>query len=130
MIFTRQLFYAFISLAFETPFNRWFGPSGFVIYWMMSFCAMSALGFATESAITALTPRFFPFFLLLWIVSNVSVCFFPIQALPAIFSYGYAMPFYNVSRTVRTIVFNTKNESASLLCDVCDDPSSPSSQSA
>ena len=27
-----------------------------------------------------------------------------------IFRYGVAMPFYNVSRVVRTIIFDTKNE--------------------
>ncbi|KAI0036877.1 hypothetical protein K488DRAFT_75663 [Vararia minispora EC-137] len=108
--FFLSLFYSLISLEFQTPFSRYFGSSGFVIYWMMSWMSMSALGFSTESVITILTPRFIPFFLLIWIVVNVSVCFFPIQALPAIFRYGYAMPFYNVSRTVRTIVFNTKNQ--------------------
>lgn len=43
--------------------------------------------------------------------ANVSVSFFPIEILPAIFRYGYAMPFYNVSRTVRAILFNTRNQS-------------------
>lgn len=31
--------------------------------------------------------------------------------LPKVFRYGYATPFYNLSRTVLTICFNTKNES-------------------
>ena len=33
--------------------------------------------------------------------------------LPGIFRYGYAMPFYNLSKTVSTICFNTKNNSKS-----------------
>ena len=42
-------------------------------------------------------------------IANVSVCAFPIEVLPHFYRYGYAMPFYNVSRAMRTIVFGTKN---------------------
>ncbi|KAG6834637.1 hypothetical protein H0H93_008453, partial [Arthromyces matolae] len=41
---------------------------------------------------------------------NVSVCIYPIDVLPVVFRYGYAAPFYNVSRAVRTIIFGTKNQ--------------------
>ena len=84
--------------------------------------------------ITILTPRFLPFFLLLWIIgapsyntcnghqltrvsispANVSVSVFPSQLLPSIYRYGYAMPFYNVQQTVRAVVFGTRNQSTSL----------------
>lgn len=108
-----------------------FGHSGFVIFWMMNWMGMSSLyvsrwpfpilfvllltfcipsGLAMEAMITLLTPAFAPFFLVLWIISNVSVCFFPIELLPGVFRYGYAAPFYNVSRTVRAVVFNTRNQ--------------------
>ncbi|KZP19961.1 hypothetical protein FIBSPDRAFT_742993 [Athelia psychrophila] len=107
-----SLMYSVLSLAYLVPFDRTFGKAGFFIYWMMSFCAMTALGLALEVMITVLTPRFVPFFLILWIISNVSVSFYPIDALPGVFRYGYAGPFYNVSRTVRTILFNTKNDVA------------------
>ncbi|KAG9316720.1 hypothetical protein JVU11DRAFT_2780 [Chiua virens] len=49
-------------------------------------------------------------------IVNVSVSYYPIEVLPIIFRYGYAMPFYNVSNTVRTVVFNTKNQSTSVTC--------------
>lgn len=52
--------------------------------------------------------------LILWYIGNVSVCVYPIQTLPKIFHYGYAAPFYNVSRAFRTIAFNTKNQSKNL----------------
>lgn len=42
-------------------------------------------------------------------IANVSVCVFPIEVLPSFYRYGYAMPFYNISRAMRTIVFGTKN---------------------
>ncbi|KZP19996.1 hypothetical protein FIBSPDRAFT_827555 [Athelia psychrophila] len=91
-----SLMYSVLSLAYLVPFDRTFGKAGFVIYWMMNFCAMTALGLALECVLSA----------------NVSVSFYPIEALPGIFRYGYASPFYNVSRAVRTILFNTKNDLA------------------
>jgi hypothetical protein len=110
LYFFVSLMYSLLSLAFGVPFSRNFGNAGFVIYWMMSWCSMSALGLALESMITLLTFKFIPVFLILWIISNVSVAFYPIEVLPAVFRYGFAMPFYNVSSTVRTIIFGTKNE--------------------
>lgn len=80
--------------------------------------------------VTLLTPRFIPFFLVLWIISqykskcllhlndtdvlvtaaNVSVVFFPVEMLPTIFRYGYATPFYNLGNATRTILFGTRNQ--------------------
>ncbi|KAI0063579.1 hypothetical protein BV25DRAFT_385006 [Artomyces pyxidatus] len=108
--FVISLFYGLLSVAFQVPFNRTFGHSGFLVYWMMSWFAMAALGLAVESMITILTPRFVPFFLLLWIITNVSVCYFPPELLPGVYRYAYAMPFFNVQQAVRTIIFNTKNQ--------------------
>jgi len=110
LYFFISLMYCLLSLAFGVPFGRYYGSAGFVIYWMMSWMAMAALGLALESMITLLTIKFVPVFLVLWIIVNVSVSLYPIEILPIIFRYGYAMPFYNVSNTVRTVVFNTKNQ--------------------
>lgn len=110
LYFFVSLMYSLLSLAFGVPFGRKFGHAGFIIYWMMSWCSMSALGLALESMITILTIKFIPIFLILWIISNVSVAFYPIEVLPAVFRYGFAMPFYNVSSTVRTLLFDTKNQ--------------------
>ncbi|KAF8274533.1 hypothetical protein EI94DRAFT_691712 [Lactarius quietus] len=112
LYFFISCFFSLISLASQVPFNRFYGGWGFVIYWMMSWLAMSAVGGAVESLITILTPRFVPLFLLLWIISNVSVCVFPSQLLPSIYRYGYAMPFYNVQQTVQAIIFGTRDQSA------------------
>jgi len=110
MYFFISCFYSLLSVAFQVPFNRFYGSSGFVIYWMMSWLAMCALGGAVESVITILTPRFIPFFLLIWIIVNVSVCVFPPALLPAVYRYAYATPFYNVQQTVRSIIFGTRNQ--------------------
>ncbi|KAF5369050.1 hypothetical protein D9758_002945 [Tetrapyrgos nigripes] len=107
--FVISLFYSLLSKAFQVDFSRKFGAGGFVIFWMLNFIGMLAVGLALESMITLLTIRFVPFFLLVWIITNVSVCFLPIEVLPRIYHYGYAVPFYNVSRAIRTILFSTKN---------------------
>lgn len=90
----------------------------------------SLSGLALESLVTLLTIKFIPFFMIMWIIGaflsltrfvppltaplvNISVCIFPIEVLPRVFHYGYAAPFYNVSRAMRTIVFGTKNERSS-----------------
>ncbi|KAF8134559.1 hypothetical protein EV363DRAFT_1257791 [Boletus edulis] len=89
LYFLISLMYCLLSLAFGVPFSRYYGGAGFLIYWMMSWMAMAALHVSSL---------------------NVSVAYYPIEVLPIIFRYGYAMPFYNVSNTVRTVVFNTKNQ--------------------
>ncbi|KAJ7841771.1 hypothetical protein B0H13DRAFT_2255792 [Mycena leptocephala] len=105
-----SLFYTLLSRAFQLPFDRQFGSAGFIVFWMLNWIGMLACGLALEAMITLLTARFTPFFLLLWIISNVSVLIFPLEVLPHVYRYGYAFPFYNVSRAVRSIVFRTKND--------------------
>ncbi|KAG6909241.1 hypothetical protein DXG01_001423 [Tephrocybe rancida] len=104
-----SLFYALVSLAFQLDFSRKFGHSGFLVFWMLNWIGMLSVGLALESLMTLLTVKFIPFFMIIWIIVNVSVCIFPIEVLPVFFRYGYAVPFYNVSHAVRCIVFGTKN---------------------
>jgi hypothetical protein len=42
-----------------------------------------------------------------WPIVNVSISYYPIEILPSIYRYGYATPFYNVSRATRCIIFRT-----------------------
>lgn len=42
---------------------------------------------------------------------NISVCVFPIQAMPDFFRYGYAMPLYSISIAMLSVIFGTKNTS-------------------
>ncbi|KAF5374176.1 hypothetical protein D9615_008810 [Tricholomella constricta] len=107
--FIVSLFNALLSLAFQLDFTRKFGHGGFVVFWMLNWVGMLAVGLALESLLTLLTPQFMPFFMIMWIIINVSVCIFPIEVMPVVFRYGYAVPFYNISRAVRSIVYGTKN---------------------
>ncbi|KAF8468647.1 hypothetical protein JB92DRAFT_2823515 [Gautieria morchelliformis] len=104
-----SLIFALLSRAFQIPFDRVF-HGGFAIFWILCWVAMSAVGLVLEAVVTILTPRFTPYFMILWIIVNVSVCFYPIEVLPQIYRYGYGTPFYNVSRATRTIVFDTRNQ--------------------
>jgi hypothetical protein len=87
--------------------------------------------------ITILTPKFIPFFMLVWIIGqfhicmhqhlliynynavNVTVASMPIEVLPILFRYGYATPFYNISHGIRSILFGTKNTRASHILILC-----------
>ncbi|KAF8884554.1 hypothetical protein CPB84DRAFT_1789023 [Gymnopilus junonius] len=106
--FFLSLIYSLLNLAFHLDLSHTYGHAGFMAFWVFNWVYMMAVGLALESLITLLR-QFIPFFLITWIISNVSVTFFPVELLPRIFHYGYAMPFYNLSSAVRHIVFGTKN---------------------
>ncbi|KAJ2917965.1 hypothetical protein MD484_g2461, partial [Candolleomyces efflorescens] len=107
--FLISLFYCLLNLAFKLDVTRKFGHAGFMVFWMVNYVGMLAVALALESLFTLLTTRGIPFFMLLWIIINLSVSIFPIEVMPSIFRYGYAAPFYNLSKALRTIVFGTKN---------------------
>ncbi|KAJ2922000.1 hypothetical protein H1R20_g15095, partial [Candolleomyces eurysporus] len=107
--FMISLFYSLMNLAFQLDVTRKFGRGGFMVFWMVNYVGMLAVALALESLITLLTVRGIPFFMLLWIIANLSVSIFPLEVMPSIFKYGYAAPFYNLSKALRTVVFGTKN---------------------
>ncbi|KAJ3567909.1 hypothetical protein NP233_g6063 [Leucocoprinus birnbaumii] len=107
--FWLSLMYACHSLAFKVDLTRKFGHGGFPVFWMLSFSGMLACGLALESLMALLTIDFMPFFLLFWIICNLSVTILPIEVLPVVYRYGYVAPFYNLSHAARCILFGTKN---------------------
>ncbi|ORX38840.1 hypothetical protein BD324DRAFT_576967 [Kockovaella imperatae] len=105
--------FAMVSLPFKVHFGAHFTYAGGFFLWAFTlFLGMASVGLATEFAITILGPKFMAFFLIPLIIVNVSVASLPHELQPWIFRYGVAMPFYNVGKVVRTIIFNTKNEIA------------------
>jgi hypothetical protein len=109
LFFFLSLCFSLISLFFQVPFRRHYGNAGFFIYWMLCFVGMSALGLALDAMLALLTLRFVGYFMIFFIIINVSVCSLPIEILPTIYRYGRAMPFYNVNLAVRSILFGTAN---------------------
>jgi hypothetical protein len=81
--FWLSLHYSLISLAFLVTTNRKYGKGGFVIYWQLNFVTQGtsdkqqypdetvALGLVMEFVYLLAGP-FFPFFLLFWVIINVS----------------------------------------------------------
>ncbi|KAF8624720.1 hypothetical protein AX17_007051 [Amanita inopinata Kibby_2008] len=68
-----SLCYSFLNLAFQINLSHKFGHRGFVIFWMLNWVGMTALGLALEALMPLLTPANIPFFLLTWIMCK---CFF------------------------------------------------------
>lgn len=105
-------FFALLGLFFKADFNRHFGHWGFILYWLVCFFGMAALGFALEAWITILTPRFLGPFMVLWLITNLASAVIPTELQPSIYRYGKTTPFYNMNRAVRTILFGTRNQLA------------------
>ncbi|KAK8850590.1 hypothetical protein IAR55_004509 [Kwoniella newhampshirensis] len=106
--FWLSLHYSLVSLAFLVNFTRQFGKGGFVVYWMLNWITMSALGFVMETAFLWLGP-FFPFFLVFWVILNVSVAFLDIADTASFYRYGYFLPIWNSVDGAKCIIFATKN---------------------
>ncbi|KAK1923232.1 hypothetical protein DB88DRAFT_547225 [Papiliotrema laurentii] len=109
--FWLSLHYSLVSLAFLVTFSRKYGKGGFVLYWMSNWVTMSALGFVMETVFLWLGP-FFPFFLVFWVILNVSVAFLDIGDMASFYGYGYAFPIWNLVDMSKSIIFGTKNHLA------------------
>ena len=83
--FLMSLAYSFISLAFQIPFNNptaphtavaenpdSFGHGTFVVYWMINFVGMTALGLACENVAMVIGQPWTAMWLIFWVITNVS----------------------------------------------------------
>ncbi|KAI5449662.1 hypothetical protein NCC49_004123 [Naganishia albida] len=104
-----SLHYSFLSLAFGVDFTRKYGHIGFFLYWMLNWVTMTGLGLVMEFMLEVLGLPFFPFFLLFWVIINVSVAFLDLAALDLWYSYGFIMPVWNNVDGTKSIMFATKN---------------------
>ena len=92
LYFPISLLYAMISLPFKLPFGAKYSyAGGFFLFWVLIYVGMLALGLATEFALTLLTQRFVAFFLIPFIVANVSVSVLPNELQPRV----RLLPFYS-----------------------------------
>ncbi|CAD6578689.1 MAG: hypothetical protein TREMPRED_002243 [Tremellales sp. Tagirdzhanova-0007] len=73
-----------------------------------NFIHMSALGFVMETVFLWLGP-FFPFFLIFWVIINVSVAFLDIGDAPTFYRYGFSLPVWNLVDAAKSIIFATKD---------------------
>ncbi|KAI9838447.1 MAG: hypothetical protein M1838_004598 [Thelocarpon superellum] len=107
--FVISLWYTLINLAFGVPMGRYFGHGGFVIYWMLNWMTMAAVGLPLESLFTVIGMKWAGYFLSFWIIVNVASAFTSFELMPGFFQYGYGFPFFNSIQGARTIIFGTKN---------------------
>lgn len=111
-IFMLSLTFSLVSLAFQQDFSKEFGHRGFVIYWMINFMAMWALGGASENVagiIMNIHPPALGFWLIFWVVMNSSTGIYPLELSPGIYHVGRALPIYNAQMAIRTVLFGTRN---------------------
>jgi hypothetical protein len=103
-----SLFYSLISLAFQIPFSSppssptevanpttAYGHASFVVYWMINYLGMIALGLACENVAQIIGQPWTAFWLIFWVITNVSTSFYSITLAPGFYSWGYAWPLRN-----------------------------------
>lgn len=106
--FFLSLGYSFVSLAFQVPFSNGpasptepainpsaYGKATFVVYWMVNFLGMCALGLSCENVAMALGQPWTAMWLIFWVISNVSTGFYSLDLTPAFYKWGYAWPLHN-----------------------------------
>lgn len=105
--FFLSLFYSLVSLAFQIPFSNppapdtvpaananAFGRASFVVFWMLNWVGMAALGLPCENMAMILGFPWSAFFLIFWVLTNVATGLFALDLSPAFFAWGKAWPLY------------------------------------
>ena len=114
-----SLAYSFVSLAFQIPFSNpnasesmvannpnAVGKATFVVYWMINFIGMSALGLACENMAMAIGQPWTALWLIFWVISNVSTSFYSLDLAPKFYYWGYAWPLHNIVEASRSTLFD------------------------
>ncbi|KAB8297628.1 hypothetical protein EYC80_001436 [Monilinia laxa] len=114
-----SLSYSLISLAFQIPFSTGsrseimvespataFGKGSFVVYWMLNWVGMGALGLACENVSMVVGQPWTALWLIFWVITNVSTSFYCIDLAPKFYYWGYAWPLHNIVEASRHILFD------------------------
>ncbi|SGZ53173.1 CIC11C00000004853 [Sungouiella intermedia] len=108
--FVISFFYSLVTLVFQVDFTRTFGHSGFIVYWMTNFLTMWAVGAMNEAmgmVFIMLYPPLLGFWMLFWVIVNISPTFAPLALSAKFFRYGYGMPIHASYEITKVIFFNT-----------------------
>ncbi|KAI9742721.1 MAG: hypothetical protein M1835_003029, partial [Candelina submexicana] len=121
--FFMSLAYSIISLAFQIPFSNAPKPhtevannpnaydnGSFVVFWMLNYVGMIALGLASENVAMVVGQPWMAFWLIFWVITNVSTSFYDISLAPMFYFWGYAWPLHNIVEGSRTIIFNVHSK--------------------
>lgn len=106
--FFMSLCYSLISLAFQIPFANPsapdtevasnpepYGKGTFVVYWMINYVGMIALGLACENVAMVIGQPWTAMWLIFWVITNVSTSFYNLDLAPKFYYWGYAWPLHN-----------------------------------
>ncbi|KAG2736112.1 hypothetical protein G9P44_000202 [Scheffersomyces stipitis] len=108
--FVLSLFYSLVTLAFQVDFTKAFGKSGFLVYWMISFLTMWAVGSANEimgMLLIAFYPPMLGFWMLFWVIVNITPTFTPLALSAKFFRYGYGLPIHASYELTKVVFFDT-----------------------
>lgn len=105
--FFLSFFYSLVSLSFKIPFSNSpapdvvsaenanaYGRGSFVVFWMLNWVGMAALGFPCENMAMILGMPWSSLFLIFWVISNVATGFYPVDLAPGFYEWGYAWPLH------------------------------------
>jgi hypothetical protein len=117
--FFMSLAYSFVSLAFQIPFANpaapdiivasnpdAYGKGTFVVYWMINFIGMIALGLACENVAMIIGQPWTAMWLIFWVIANVSTAFYSLDLAPKWYYWGYAWPLHNIVEASRSTLFD------------------------
>ncbi|KAJ5378043.1 uncharacterized protein N7496_005452, partial [Penicillium cataractarum] len=118
--FFLSLFYSLVSLAFGIPFSNSpapdtlsannpnaYGKGSFVVFWMLNWVGMTALGMPCENMAMVLGFPWSSFFLIFWVITNVATGFYAVELASVFYRWGYAWPLHRIVEALRTILFGT-----------------------
>lgn len=96
--FFASLCWCTVAAIYQVDFTKAFGRGGFMIYWMSTWLFMWAVGGINENVLNiifAVNPPFLGFWVLGFIIINLSSSFFPMALDSNFYRYGYMMPLHN-----------------------------------
>jgi hypothetical protein len=105
--FILSFFYSLVPLAFQIPFfnspepaveparsANAYGKSSFVVYWMLNWIGMAALGLPSENMAMVLGAPWSALWLTFWVITNVSTGFYPLNLASDFYRWGYVWPLH------------------------------------
>lgn len=114
--FFMSLAYSLVSLAFQIPFSQdpgsiyvsvsdtsAYGKATFVVFWMVNWLGMIALGMACENVAMLIGQPWTAMWLIFWVISNVATGFYAIELAPRFYYWGYAWPLHNSTSFPNTL---------------------------
>lgn len=77
-----------------------------MVYWMLNFVGMAALGLACENVAMALGESWTAMWIIFWVTTNVSTAFNSLVLFPSFYKRGYAFPLHNIVECSHEIFFD------------------------